>query len=142
VSSATTSWPFPSHLVVRVGSWLKSSPLWMFAILFTGALHRIGAFIAGCIAYQWRVSLRLVPARIVSIVHPPSGYADPGGDPAWLNSRLRRAIHGSRTSPIIYASQLFFGIVLAIGLYVAWIIAFFAFSHRPCLKGSASLWSA
>jgi hypothetical protein len=101
-----------------------------FAILFTGALPPgIGAFIAGVHRYQWRVITYVLFLReSYPSFTLPSGYADPGDDPAWLNiappqsySRIAVLLR------IIYAiPQLFFGIVLAIGFYVAWIIAFFA----------------
>lgn len=101
-----------------------------FAVLFTGTLPPgIGAFIAGVHRYQWRVVTYVMFLReSYPTFTLPSGYADPGGDPAWFNvappqsySRIAVLLR------IIYAiPQLLFGIVMAIGLYVAWIIAFFA----------------
>jgi hypothetical protein len=101
-----------------------------FAILFTGELPPgIGTFIAGVHRYQWRVVTYVLFLReSYPSFTLPSGYADPGGDVAWLNiappqsySRIAVLLR------IIYAiPQLFFGFILAIGLYVAWIIAFFA----------------
>jgi len=101
-----------------------------FAILFTGKLPPgVGTFIAGVHRYQWRVVTYILFLREpYPAFGVPSGYADPGGDPAWFNvappesySRIAVLLR------IIYViPQLLFGIVLAIGLYVAWIIAFFA----------------
>jgi len=100
-----------------------------FAILFTGTLPPgIGAFIAGVHRYQWRVVTYVLFLReSYPAFTLPSGYADLGGDPAWLNvappqsySRIAVLLR------IIYAiPQFFFGLVVGIGLYVAWIIAFF-----------------
>ena len=79
--------------------------------------------------YQWRVvSYILFLRESYPTFSVPSGYPDPGGDPAWFNvappesySRIAVLLR------IIYAiPQLLFGLVLTIGLYVAWIIAFFA----------------
>jgi hypothetical protein len=101
-----------------------------FAILFTDTLPPgIGTFIAGVHRYQWRVITYVLFLReSYPSFTLPSGYTDPGGDPAWFNvtppqSYTRIAV----LLRIIYAiPQLIFGIVMVIGLYVAWIIAFFA----------------
>ena len=58
-----------------------------FAILFTGKLPEgLGTFMAGVHRYQFRV---ITFAYFMREPYPvfglPSGYADPGGDPAWLN---------------------------------------------------------
>jgi hypothetical protein len=101
-----------------------------FAILFTGKLPPgVGTFIAGVHRYQWRVVTYILFLReSYPTFGVPSGYADPGGDQAWFNvappesySRIAVLLR------IIYAiPQLLFGILLVIGLYVAWVIAFFA----------------
>jgi hypothetical protein len=101
-----------------------------FAILFTGKLPPgIGTFIAGVHRYQWRVVTYILFLReSYPTFSVPSGYADPGGDVAWFNvtppqsySRIAVLLR------IIYAiPQLLFSIVILIGFYVAWIIAFFA----------------
>jgi hypothetical protein len=101
-----------------------------FAILFTGKLPPgVGTFIAGVHRYQWRVVTYILFLReSYPAFGVPSGYADPGGDQAWFNvappesySRIAVLLR------IIYAiPQLLFGILLVIGLYVAWVIAFFA----------------
>jgi hypothetical protein len=112
---------FVSEILSIVG-WLS--------ILFTGNLPSgIGTFIAGVHRYQWRVVTYVLFLReSYPTFSLPSGYADPGGDPAWFKvippqsySRIAVLLR------IFYAiPQLLFGIVVGIGLYVAWIIAFFA----------------
>jgi hypothetical protein len=108
--------------ILSIGAW--------FAILFTGELPPgIGTFIAGVHRYQWRVvSYILFLRETYPTFSIPSGYADPGDDPAVFN--VAPAETYSRVAVllrIIYAiPQLLFGFVLTIGLYVAWIIAFFA----------------
>jgi hypothetical protein len=101
-----------------------------FAILFTGNLPPgIGTFIAGVHRYQWRVITFILflrePYPSFSI---PSGYAEPGGDVAWLN--VVPAEHYSRLAVffrfLLIIPQALFGIVLVIGLYIAMIVAFFA----------------
>jgi hypothetical protein len=101
-----------------------------FAIIFTGELPSgIGTFIAGVHRYQWRVVTYVLflrePYPSFTI---PSGYADPGGDPAIFNvvppqnySRIAVLLRFLYVIP-----QLLFGILVGIGLYVAWIIGFFA----------------
>jgi Domain of unknown function (DUF4389) len=108
--------------IVSIAGW--------FAILFTGKLPPgIGTFIAGVHRYQWRVVTYILFLReSYPTFSLPSGYADSGGDPAWFNvappesySRIAVLLR------IIYAiPQLIFGFFVVIGLYVAWIIAFFA----------------
>jgi Domain of unknown function (DUF4389) len=101
-----------------------------FAIIFTGKLPPgIGTFIAGVHRYQWRVvSFALFLREPYPEFAIPSGYAEPGGDPAWLN--IVPAQRYSRLAVIfrfiLIIPHLLFGVVLGIGLYVAWIIAFFA----------------
>jgi hypothetical protein len=100
------------------------------AILFTGSLPEgVGTFIAGVHRYQWRVVTYVLFLReTYPSFSLPSGYADPGGDLAWFNvtppqsySRIAVLLR------IIYAiPQLLYGLVMGIGLYVAWIIGFFA----------------
>jgi hypothetical protein len=101
-----------------------------FAILFTGEMPEgIGTFLAGVHRYQWRVVTYVLFLRETYPTFTiPSGYADPGGDVAWFNvtppqnySRIAVLLR------IFYAiPQLIFGIVMVIGLYVAWIVGFFA----------------
>jgi len=101
-----------------------------FSILLTGTLPTgIGTFIAGVHRYQWRVVTYVLFLReSYPAFNVPSGYADPGGDVASFDvvppqSYSRVAV----LLRIIYAiPQLIFGFVLTIGLYVAWIIGFFA----------------
>jgi hypothetical protein len=101
-----------------------------FAIVFTGSLPPgIGTFIAGVHRYQWRI---VTYSMFLREPYPsftvPSGYAEPGGDVAWLN--IVPAQQYSRLAVIfrflLVIPQLLFGFVLGIALYVAWIVAFFA----------------
>jgi Domain of unknown function (DUF4389) len=121
------------HLIVLYVLVLVSEVLALvgwFAILFTGELPSgIGTFIAGVHRYQWRVVTYLLFLRET---YPsftlPSGYAEPGGDLAWFNVTPPQSY--SRIAVLLrifYAiPQLLFGFVMAIGLYVALIIGFFA----------------
>jgi Domain of unknown function (DUF4389) len=121
------------HLIVLYVLLLVSEVLafvgW-FAILFTGTLPSgIGTFIAGVHRYQWRVVTYVLFLReSYPTFTLPSGYADPGGDPAWFNVTPPQSY--SRVAVffriILAIPQLIFGFLLVIGLYVAWIIAFFA----------------
>jgi len=108
--------------IVAIAGWL--------VVVFTGKLPSgIGEFIAGVHRYQWRVATYILFLREP---YPsftlPSGYGDPGGDPAWFivapPERYSRLAVFFRV--ILAIPQLIFGFVLAIGLYVAWIIGFFA----------------
>jgi uncharacterized protein DUF4389 len=101
-----------------------------FAIVFTGSLPPgIGNFVAGVHRYEWRVMTYVLflrePYPAFAI---PSGYGEPGGDPAWLN--IVPADRYSRLAVILrfffLIPQALFGIVLLIGFEVAWIVAFFA----------------
>lgn len=101
-----------------------------FAILFTGRMPEgMGSFIAGVHRYQWRV------ATFISFLREPyppfgvpSGYGDPGGDPAWLQitppERYSRLAVLFRV--ILAIPQLVFGLVVGIAVDVASIVAFFA----------------
>lgn len=101
-----------------------------FAIVFTGRMPEgIGTFLAGIHRYQWRVgSFYLFLREPYPSFSIPSGYADPGGDPAWMHiapvpkySRLAVIFR------IILIIPLYlFGILLVIAFYVAFIVAFFA----------------
>ena len=101
-----------------------------FAIVFTGKLPvGIGTFVSGIHRYQWRVmSFVLFLREPYPSFEVPSGYAEPGGDPAWLS--IVPAQRYSRLAVIfriiLVIPHLFFGLVLGIGLYVAWVVAFFA----------------
>jgi hypothetical protein len=115
--------------VLRIVAEVLAIVAW-FAIVFTGQLPPgIGNFLAGIERYQWRV---LTFALFLREPYPafgiPSGYGEPGGDPAWLN--IVPAQQYSRLAVILrflfIIPQALFGIVLVIGLEVAWIIAFFA----------------
>lgn len=101
-----------------------------FAILFTGKLpDGLGTFIAGVLRYQWRVRTF---ADFMREPYPafglPGGYADPGGDPAWLNitpaeeyNRLQVLLR------IILAIPLaLFGFVVGIAAGAAIIVGWFA----------------
>jgi Domain of unknown function (DUF4389) len=108
--------------VLLIAGWLS--------IVFTGQLPPgIGNFIAGVHRYQWRVSSY---ALFLREPYPafalPSGYAEPGGDPAWLNvvpaQRYSRLAVIFRV--ILIIPHMLFGIVVGIGFYIAWIVAFFA----------------
>lgn len=101
-----------------------------FAVVFTGRLPPgIGHFVAGVHRYQWRVTTFIFflrepyPAFTV-----PSGYPEPGGDPAWLN--IIPAQRYSRLAVIfriiLVIPHLLFGIVLTIALYLGMIVGFFA----------------
>jgi hypothetical protein len=101
-----------------------------FAALITGSVPvGMAGFLAGLHRYQWRVITYVLFLREP---YPsftlPTGYGEPGGDVAWFNivppqklSRLAVFFRGFLIIP-----QYLLGIVLAIGLYVAWIVAFFA----------------
>jgi hypothetical protein len=115
--------------VLRLAAGLLTIGGW-FAIVFTGTLPPgIGAFVAGVHRYEWRVSTYALYLREP---YPsfgiPSGYTDPGGDPAWLN--IVPAQQYSRIAVIfrfpLVIPQLLWGVVLGIGLWVAMIVAFFA----------------
>ncbi|HWE55510.1 MAG TPA: DUF4389 domain-containing protein [Acidimicrobiales bacterium] len=101
-----------------------------FVIVFTGRLpDGMGTFLAGIHRYQWRVlSFYLFLREPYPAFGIPSGYADPGDDPAWLQftppqqySRLAVIFR-----IILAIPQMLFAIVLAVAMYVAVIIGFFA----------------
>jgi hypothetical protein len=100
------------------------------AIIVTGQLPSgIGSFIAGVHRYQWRVvTFALFLREPYPAFSIPTGYAETGGDPAWLN--IVPAQRYSRLAVIfrfiLIIPHLLFGLALFIGLYVAWIVAFFA----------------
>jgi hypothetical protein len=101
-----------------------------FAVLFTGRMPAgMGAFIAGVHRYQWRVGTYLMFLREpYPAFGVPSGYADPGGDPAWLH--IAPPGNYSRLAVlfriILAIPQLLFGFVVGIVAYFALIVAFFA----------------
>ena len=101
-----------------------------FALLFTGRMPEgMGGFIAGVHRYQWRViSYALYLREPWPAVSIPSGYADPGGDPAWL--QIAPPGHYSRLAVffrfLLVIPQAIFGFILSIGLFFALIGAFFA----------------
>lgn len=101
-----------------------------FAILFTGRMpDGIGSFVAGVERYRWRVtSFSLFLREPYPAFGLPSGYADPGGDPAWL--QIVPAGSYSRLAVlfriILAIPQLLFGMLIGIGIYVSMIVAFFA----------------
>lgn len=121
------------HLVVLYVLEIVASILVLvawFAILFTGRMPAsLGDFVAGVHRYQWRVGSYLLflrePYPKFAI---PSGYSDPGGDVASLQidapARYSRLAVLFRV--ILVIPQALIGIVWSIGLYVAWIIGFFA----------------
>ncbi|HMC39443.1 MAG TPA: DUF4389 domain-containing protein [Acidimicrobiales bacterium] len=101
-----------------------------FAILFSGRLPEgMGTFMAGVERYRWRVSTF---ATFLREPYPafaiPSGYAEPGGDPAWL--QIQPATSYNRAAVffriLLAIPQMLFGFVLGIGVYFAMIVAFFA----------------
>jgi hypothetical protein len=101
-----------------------------FAILFTGLMPGgIGDFIAGVHRYEWRIisymSFLREPYPTFGF---PSGNPEPGGDVAVL--QIDPPQHYSRLAVlfriILVIPQLLLGIVLAIALAGAWIIAFLA----------------
>ena len=101
-----------------------------FAVLFTGRMPEgIGGFLAGFERYRWRVTTFMYFLREpYPAFGLPSGYSDPGGDPAWLQisppgSYSRLAV---LFRIILAIPQLLFGALLGIGLYFAGIVAFFA----------------
>ena len=101
-----------------------------FAVLFTGRMPEgLGSFVAGVHRYQWRVQsfayfLR-EPYPAFSI---PTGYPEPGGDPAWL--QIVPAAQYSRLAVlfrfILIIPQVVFGFILEIGVAFAALAAFFA----------------
>ena len=101
-----------------------------FAIIFTGQLPPgIGTFIAGVHRYQWRVVTYVLFLReSYPSFTIPSGYEDPGGDPAVLNVVPPQSytLIAVLLRFLYVIPQLLFGILVGIGLYVAWIIGFFA----------------
>lgn len=101
-----------------------------FAALFTGRVPTgLADFIAGYHRQAWRVqSYALFLRESYPSFSFPSGYADPGGDPAWLQivppERLSRLAVFFR---FILAIPLYlWGIVLGLAIYVVVIVAFFA----------------
>jgi Domain of unknown function (DUF4389) len=121
------------HLVVLYVLQLAANVLvfvaW-FVVLFTGRMPPgMGNFIGGVHRYQWRV---VTYALFLREQYPPfsvpSGYADPGGDPAWLQisppEQYNRLAVLLRLIFII--PQAVFGFVLGIAFLFAWIVAFFA----------------
>jgi hypothetical protein len=101
-----------------------------FAILFTGRIPGgMADFIAGVHRYSWRV---LSFAFFLREPYPsfslPSGYADPGDDPAWLE--ISPAEGYSRLAVffrfVLIIPQALLGIVLGIAVWVCLIIAWFA----------------
>ena len=101
-----------------------------FSIVFTGKMPEgVGPFMAGIHRYQFRV---LTYVTFVREQYPaftvPSGYADPGGDPARMDivppttyNRLAVILR------IIWAiPQFLFAIIVIIVLYVVMIVGFFA----------------
>lgn len=101
-----------------------------FAVLFTGQMPEgIGSFVAGVHRYQWRVVSYVTFLREqYPAFGIPSGYADPGGDPAWL--QFQPPATYSRVAVffriILAIPQLLFGVVVGIGAELATIVAFFA----------------
>ncbi len=100
-----------------------------FAILFTGRMPEgLGTFIAGVHRYQWRViSFAMFLREPYPAFGVPSGYADPGDDPAWV--QIMPATSYNRLAVffrLILAIPLFlYGFVLALAEYVVLVIAFF-----------------
>jgi hypothetical protein len=101
-----------------------------FAILFTGRIPAgMADFIAGVHRYQWRV---LSFAYFLREPYPsfsfPSGYADPGDDPAWL--QIAPAEKYSRLAVffrfLLIIPQVVIGIVWAIAVAFVLLIAWFA----------------
>ena len=101
-----------------------------FIVLFTGQIpDGIGNFVAGVHRYQWRViSYILFLREPYPAFGVPGGYADPGGDPAWL--QISPPQHFNRLAVLLrfifIIPQALFGIVLGIAAYLAVIVAFFA----------------
>jgi hypothetical protein len=101
-----------------------------FAALFTGHLpDGIANFVAGVHRYQFRVTTFVLFLREQ---YPgfgiPSGYAEPGGDPAWLQIAPPQSL--SRLAVlfrvILAIPQALFGFLLYIAVYLAMVVAFFA----------------
>lgn len=101
-----------------------------FSALFTGAVpDGVAGFLAGVHRYQWRViSYLLFMREDYPAFGLPTGYPDPGGDPAWLSitppQGLSRLAVLFRIILIIPQALALF--VVGIGAYVAVFIAFFA----------------
>lgn len=115
--------------VFNIGASVAALVAW-FAILFTGKLPEgLGSFIAGVHRYQWRV---VSFAYFLREPYPefglPSGYADPGGDPATLNitppQQWNRVAVLLRI--ILVIPVAIFGFVLFIGVGFAMLVAWFA----------------
>jgi hypothetical protein len=115
--------------VLQIGANICALIAW-FAILFTGEMPAgLGTFIAGVHRYQWRV---LSFAFFLREAYPafglPSGYSDPGDDPAWL--QIRTPGRYSRLAVlfrfILLIPLAIMGLVLGIVMYLAGIVAFFA----------------
>ena len=113
------------HIVVSVLVFVA----W-FIVVFTGQMPEgIGTFVAGVMRYQWRVMSYVLflrePYPGFNLV---SGYQDPGGDPAWFSVQPPQGYN--RLAVILrflyIIPQALFGIVLEIGFFFAWIVAFFA----------------
>lgn len=101
-----------------------------FAVLFTGRMPEgIGTFVAGVERYRWRVtSFSMFLREPYPGFGLPSGYSDPGGDPAWL--QIVPAASYNRLAVLfrllLAIPQLLFGLLIGIGIYFAMIVSFFA----------------
>jgi Domain of unknown function (DUF4389) len=100
-----------------------------FAALFTGQVPQgIGDFLAGVQRYTWRVTtFQFFLREDYPAFEVPSGYAEPGGDRAWLNiappqqlSRVSVFFRGLLIIPLYIVA-----IAWAVAFYVAWIVGFF-----------------
>jgi hypothetical protein len=100
-----------------------------FVIVFTGRMpDGMGGFIAGCFRYRWRVTTYLLflrePYPPFSV---PTGYTDPGGDPAWVHIAAPQQYNRLAVlfRIIIAIPQFIFGFFVIIGFELAMIVAFF-----------------
>jgi hypothetical protein len=101
-----------------------------FAILFTGRFPQgLADFVAGVLRYQWRVqSFALFFREPYPSFSLPSGYGDPGDDPAWV--QITPAERYSRLAVffrfLLVIPQLFFGLVVIIAQYFCMVVGWFA----------------
>lgn len=115
--------------VLRLVSEVAAFIAW-FAILFTGRMPEgLGTFIAGVERYQWRVISYVAflrePYPSFSI---PSGYPDPGDDPAWMQIAPARGYNRAAVffRFVLAIPQLVLGFFLGIAVYAAVVVGWFA----------------
>jgi hypothetical protein len=121
------------HLIVlyvlRIAAGVVAFIAW-FAILFTGEMPPgMGNFIAGVERYQWRVlSYYLFLREPYPTFSIPSGYADPGDDPASLQIVPPRGFNRVAVffRFVLIIPLALWGIVLGIAMYAVLVVGWFA----------------